>query len=101
MRSTGQETAEGALMGERSDGVGAADTGEAAAPPLPRVVDRSAFDGELDRLREREEGHTHEGDARPAPRRRLPMVEVDAGLELHGPDGSLPLLDAFEGRRQL
>ncbi len=88
-------------MGERSDGVGAADTGEVAAPPLPRVVDRSAFDGELHRLRAREKAHTHEGDALAAARRRLPMVEVDAGLELHGPDGPLPLLDAFEGRRQL
>jgi predicted dithiol-disulfide oxidoreductase (DUF899 family) len=29
------------------------------------------------------------------------MVEVDADLELMGPDGPLTLLDAFEGRRQL
>jgi hypothetical protein len=29
------------------------------------------------------------------------MVEVDASLELIGPDGPLTLLDAFEGRRQL
>ena len=29
------------------------------------------------------------------------MVEVNAGLELTGPDGSVTLLDAFEGRRQL
>ncbi len=28
------------------------------------------------------------------------MVEVNAGLELTGPDGSVTLLDAFEGRRQ-
>src|ERR1039458_6369690 len=34
-------------------------------------------------------------------RRRLPMVEVDSNLELIGPHGSLTLLDAFEGRRQL
>ncbi len=31
----------------------------------------------------------------------MPMVEVDAGLELIGPDGPVTLLDAFEGRRQL
>lgn len=29
------------------------------------------------------------------------MVEMDAKLELTGPDGPLTLLDAFEGRRQL
>ncbi len=29
------------------------------------------------------------------------MVEVDASLELIGPSGSMTLLDAFEGRRQL
>jgi hypothetical protein len=27
------------------------------------------------------------------------MVEVDASLELTGPDGPVTLLDAFEGRR--
>jgi Bacterial protein of unknown function (DUF899) len=42
-----------------------------------------------------------EGDAIAAARRRLPMVEVDANLELIGPNGPVTLLDAFEGRRQL
>ncbi len=42
-----------------------------------------------------------QGDAIAAARRRLPMVEVDATLELTGPDGPVTLLDAFEGRRQL
>jgi RNA polymerase sigma factor (TIGR02999 family) len=49
----------------------------------------------------REKAHTREGDAIAAARRRLPMVEVDASLELTGPDGPVTLLDAFEGRRQL
>ena len=49
----------------------------------------------------REKAHTHEGDAIAAARRRLPMVEVDAGLTLVGPDGPVTLLDVFEGRRQL
>ena len=75
-------------------------TGTRAAP-LPAVVDRSTFQSELDRLRAREKAHTREGDAIAAARRRLPMVEVDAGLELVGPDGSLTLLETFEGRRQL
>ncbi len=69
--------------------------------PLPPVVGRSAFDAEIERLRAREKAHTREGDAIAAARRRLPMVEVDAGLELMGPHGPATLLDAFEGRRQL
>ncbi len=71
------------------------------APGLPEVVDRAVFQAELDRLRIREKAHTRAGDAIAAARRRLPMVEVDAGLALIGPDGPLTLLDAFEGRRQL
>jgi predicted dithiol-disulfide oxidoreductase (DUF899 family) len=68
---------------------------------LPPVVDRDAYQAEVDALRIREKAHTREGDAIAAARRRLPMVEVDAHLKLTGPDGSLTLLDAFEGRRQL
>ena len=69
--------------------------------PIPEVVDRKAFQAELDAVRDREKAHVREGDAIAAARRRLPMVEVDASLELIGPDGRLTLLDAFEGRRQL
>ncbi len=43
----------------------------------PKVVDRAAFQAELDALRLREKAHTKEGDAIAAARRRLPMVEVD------------------------
>jgi predicted dithiol-disulfide oxidoreductase (DUF899 family) len=68
---------------------------------LPAVTDRAAFEAQLGALRVREKAHTREGDAIAAARRRLPMVEVDAGLPLTGPDGPLTLLDAFEGRKQL
>jgi predicted dithiol-disulfide oxidoreductase (DUF899 family) len=71
------------------------------APSLPVAVDRAAFQAELDRLRIREKAHTHEGDAIAAARRRLPMVEVDSATPLVGPNESLTLLDAFEGRKQL
>lgn len=67
----------------------------------PAAVDRATFQAELERLRTREKAHTREGDAIAAARRRLPMVEVAADVELIGPDGPLTLLDAFEGRRQL
>ncbi|GAA0897757.1 hypothetical protein GCM10009548_95340 [Streptomyces malaysiensis subsp. malaysiensis] len=71
------------------------------APALPPVAKRAAFQAELDKLRVREKAHTREGDVIAAARRRLPMVEVAADLELTGPDGPVTLLDAFEGRRQL
>ena len=67
----------------------------------PRVVDRASFEAELVALRQREKAHTREGDAIAAARRRLPVVEVDGNLELTGREGTIRLLDAFEGRRQL
>ncbi|MEU6673804.1 DUF899 family protein [Streptomyces sp. NPDC046925] len=67
----------------------------------PAVVDRAAFDEQLEVLRAREKAHTREGDAIAAARRRLPMVEVAADSTLIGPHGPLTLLDAFEGRRLL
>ena len=72
-----------------------------SASPRPAAVDRATFQAELDALRVREKAHTREGDAIAAARRRLPMLEVDATLELIGPHGPVSLLDAFEGRRQL
>jgi len=73
----------------------------AGATARPAAVDRDTFEAELGRLRGREKAHTREGDAIAAARRLLPMVEVDASLELIGPDGPLTLLEAFEGHRQL
>ncbi len=67
----------------------------------PGIVDRSIFQAELDALRIREKAHTREGDAIAAVRRRLPMVEVDGATPLVGEHGAVPLLDVFEGRRQL
>ena len=69
--------------------------------PTPATVDRATFEAEIDSLRAREKAHIRQGDAIAAARRAMPMVEVDAGLELIGPDGPVTLLDAFEGRRQL
>src|SRR3954454_22959679 len=76
-------------------------SGESSAPSLPPVVDREAWQKAREALFAREKAHTREGDAIAAARRRLPMVEVDANLELIGPHGQLTLLEAFEGRRQL
>jgi len=68
---------------------------------LPAVTDRATFQSGLDELLVREKAHTREGDAIAAARRRLPMVQVAATTPLAGPQGTLTLLDAFEGRRQL
>jgi predicted dithiol-disulfide oxidoreductase (DUF899 family) len=69
--------------------------------PLPAVVDRAAWQAELDKLLAREKAHTREGDSIAAARRRLPMVEVDPTIPLVGPHGPVTLLDVFEGRRLL
>jgi predicted dithiol-disulfide oxidoreductase (DUF899 family) len=68
---------------------------------MPAIADRAAWQAEIDALRVREKAHTREGDAIAAARRRLPMVEVDSSTPLVGPHGTVPLLEAFEGRRQL
>ena len=68
---------------------------------MPSIVDRSAFERELETLRAREKSHTREGDAIAAARRRLPMVEVDATTPVIGASGPVALIDAFEGRSQL
>ncbi len=88
-------------MKDQSADLGRPAVGATTGAGLPASVDRATFEAELDRLRVREKAHTHEGDAIAAARRRLPMVEVDANLRLIGPRGSLTLLEAFEGRRQL
>src|SRR6185312_2373630 len=82
-----------------ADGQGAGGVLGAAAQPM--VTGRAAWQAQLDELLVREKAHTREGDAIAAARRRLPMVEVDARLPLAGEHGPVPLLDVFEGRRQL
>jgi predicted dithiol-disulfide oxidoreductase (DUF899 family) len=89
------------MMSDESTNLAGPAAGAANTARLPAAVDRDAFEAELDRLRIREKAHTREGDTIAAARRRLPMVEVDANLELVGPNGPLTLLEAFEGRRQL
>ena len=68
---------------------------------VPKIVDRSTFQAELDALRVREKAYTREGDVIAAARRRLPMVEVDGTTPLIGERGKVTVSDAFEGRRML
>jgi predicted dithiol-disulfide oxidoreductase (DUF899 family) len=74
---------------------------QAPSPALPPVVDRQAWQEAREALFAREKAHTREGDAIAAARRRLPMVEVDATIEVIGPKGPITILDVFEGRKQL
>src|SRR6201992_2028677 len=74
---------------------------EETEPAGPAVTDRASWQTRLDELHRREVAHTHEGDAIAAAGRRLPMVEVDGDIPLIGANGPVPLLDVFEGRRQL
>ncbi|MBB5867289.1 putative dithiol-disulfide oxidoreductase (DUF899 family) [Allocatelliglobosispora scoriae] len=67
----------------------------------PEIVDRDTWLRERAALLTREKAHTREGDAIAAARRRLPMVEVDASVELVGATGATPLHEIFEGRDQL
>jgi predicted dithiol-disulfide oxidoreductase (DUF899 family) len=70
-------------------------------PGRPPVVDQAAWQAARDELLIREKAHTREGDAIAAARRRLPMYEIDATVQVVGPNGPVPFLDLFEGRDQL
>ena len=67
----------------------------------PPIVDLDTWHAARDELLIREKAHTHEGDAIAAARRRLPMVEIDGGVEVVGPDGQVPFRDLFQGRDEL
>ena len=72
-----------------------------ATTSLPPVVSQEEWQAARDELLLLEKAHTRAGDALAARRRRLPMVEMDADLQFEGPNGTVTLLDLFEGRRQL
>jgi predicted dithiol-disulfide oxidoreductase (DUF899 family) len=90
-----------ATMNDEPTNAGLATVGDTGAAALPAMVDRATWQAQLDGLLVREKAHTREGDAIAAARRRLPMVEVDPAIPLIGEHGPVPLLEVFEGRRQL
>lgn len=69
-----------------------------ALPPVARLEDWQA---ELNRLRVKEKELTRAHDAVNALRRRLPMVRVEKTYQLEGEEGTVTLLDLFDGRPQL
>ena len=68
---------------------------------LPRVVSPTEWQAARERLLAKEKEATRARDSLAAERRTLPMVRIDKGYTLSGPDGNATLLDLFEGRRQL
>lgn len=68
---------------------------------LPDIVSPEAWEQARRALLEQEKAATRARDRLNADRRRLPMVEVTRDYELEGPDGTVSLLDLFEGRLQL
>src|SRR3954449_1808008 len=68
---------------------------------LPQVVSRDEWLQARTRLLEQEKELTRRRDRLSADRRRLPMVEVTKRYEFEAPQGTVTLLDLFEGRRQL
>ena len=70
-----------------------------ALPGRPPVVDLATWQTARDELLVREKAHTRAGDALAAARRRLPMVEFDGTVEVVGPDGPVPFLALFGGRK--
>ena len=68
---------------------------------LPEVVSREEWLAARKELLVREKELTRARDRVNADRRRLPMVGMDKPYAFEGPDGTVSLLDLFEGRPQL
>ncbi|NMO51674.1 DUF899 domain-containing protein [Actinoplanes sp. TBRC 11911] len=68
---------------------------------LPDVVTRDEWLAARRQLLAQEKELTRLRDRLNADRRRLPMVRVDKPYAFEGPDGTVSLLDMFEGRPQL
>ena len=68
---------------------------------LPEVVSREQWLAARKELLVKEKELTRARDRVNADRRRLPMVRIDKPYAFEGPDGTVGLLDLFEGRPQL
>jgi predicted dithiol-disulfide oxidoreductase (DUF899 family) len=68
---------------------------------LPQVVSRDEWLAARTEFLAREKALTRAIDGLNADRRRLPMVLVDKPYRFEGPDGTVGLLDLFDGSRQL
>lgn len=65
------------------------------------IVSADEWNQAREELLVKEKALTRASDALAAERRRMPRVAVDNEYRFDGPDGTVSLLDMFEGRRQL
>jgi predicted dithiol-disulfide oxidoreductase (DUF899 family) len=70
-------------------------------PALPTIVSPEDWQKAHEALLAKEKELTHTRDALAAARRRMPMMKVDKAYEFDGANGSVSLLDLFDGRPQL
>ena len=68
---------------------------------LPKIVSQAEWDVARRALLEKEKAATRARDALNIERRELPMVEITKDYAFEGPEGTVSLLDLFEGRPQL
>ncbi|HTJ75321.1 MAG TPA: DUF899 family protein, partial [Acidimicrobiales bacterium] len=68
---------------------------------LPRIASRDEWLAARKDLLAKEKELTRQRDALNAERRNLPMVEVTKAYTFEGPQGTVGLVDLFEGRPQL
>ena len=68
---------------------------------LPRIVSHDEWAASHREFVAKEKEATRQRDRLNAARRELPMVEVTKAYTFDGPDGTVSLLDLFDGRRQL
>jgi predicted dithiol-disulfide oxidoreductase (DUF899 family) len=68
---------------------------------MPPVVPPQKWQEAWEELLVEEKKLTHARDALAAKRRRMPRMAVEKDYRFEGPEGSVGLLDLFEGRRQL
>jgi predicted dithiol-disulfide oxidoreductase (DUF899 family) len=67
----------------------------------PEIVTPEAWEAARLHLREKEKELMRAGDGLAAERRRMPWTPVETEYRFDGPDGTVDLLDLFDGRRQL
>ena len=67
----------------------------------PPIVSAQEWEAALDAMLVKEKEFTHARDALAAMRRRMPWTPVEKAYEFEGPEGTLSMLDLFQGRRQL
>jgi predicted dithiol-disulfide oxidoreductase (DUF899 family) len=68
---------------------------------LPKIVSADEWEAANERIVSKEKAMTRQSDDLAAERRRQPMMRVEKEYEFEGQDGTVTLLDLFEGRRQL